>query len=472
MSRRPPSSRSSTDTSSSGGNTAKYADAPSANWETFSAHDKLEHALTLIQGSAMATAKKQETKAILESVMSTLQDTSPNDPGRQDAPVTVTKADLRDLLAEATQKAAADQAALIKEHHDNLTEQIKYNIRPSFANMASSNTSAPVRLGSHTISAPRQDRAFNITIKLGPHDNELKKSNNPEDHLRRAFQQVYPTTTRPKITSSQRHASGDFRVCFADVQSARAALARQKEWLPILGTGVTCAIPLSHNAVVFHGVPIDFLDNTDHFADEISFRMRNAGVPGDCIKVEPLSTAAWRENQRRTSALVILSNDRAASRLASERRLSFSGAAAEIVPWSPAERLTQCFKCARFGHRAQDCKNQEACFRCAGDHRSPACLDTCHARSDVCHHSHKCVNCNNAHPAWHAECPSRVAAVQELRSRRVQGRPLPTQRRAFADALQRQAPLAARPLPNSPPLRERRLSAPEILLQPPHSSNE
>jgi hypothetical protein len=45
----------------------------------------------------------------------------------------------------------------------------------------------------------------------------------------------------------------------------------------------------------------------------------------------------------------------------------------------------RCFNCSRYNHRHNECKNEEACTKCAGDHR----LKDCAAEPN----SFKCVNC-------------------------------------------------------------------------------
>jgi flagellar motor switch/type III secretory pathway protein FliN len=69
-------------------------------------------------------------------------------------------------------------------------------------------------------------------------------------------------------------------------------------------------------------------------------------------------------------------------------------------------RILRCFKCAEYGHKIDDCKNQEKCFKCTGNHRSKDCESS----------FYKCVNCEKAkntfnlsdikidHPVWSSEC--------------------------------------------------------------------
>ncbi|PZO93253.1 MAG: hypothetical protein DI617_08970 [Streptococcus pyogenes] len=68
-------------------------------------------------------------------------------------------------------------------------------------------------------------------------------------------------------------------------------------------------------------------------------------------------------------------------------------------------KVTQCFKCLKFGHFARVCKNEMACANCGGRHQQKEC------KEEVC-----CRNCgdfnlkakkqiNTKHKATARECP-------------------------------------------------------------------
>lgn len=76
--------------------------------------------------------------------------------------------------------------------------------------------------------------------------------------------------------------------------------------------------------------------------------------------------------------------------------------------------IMQCFKCYRFGHQANVCKNGTTCSKCSEEHSSSVCQST----------EFKCINCsiskvklnmnlNASHTAYDRECPCYVRLVEQ-----------------------------------------------------------
>jgi len=65
-------------------------------------------------------------------------------------------------------------------------------------------------------------------------------------------------------------------------------------------------------------------------------------------------------------------------------------------------RLTQCFKCQRYGHTSLTCKSQQKCGYCGGGHITEQCADKTQA-------THKrCAACDGGeHMSWSQACPAR-----------------------------------------------------------------
>lgn len=69
--------------------------------------------------------------------------------------------------------------------------------------------------------------------------------------------------------------------------------------------------------------------------------------------------------------------------------------------------IIQCFKCYGYNHKSTECKNQETCFKCHGNHKSFEC------QKEVINKCINCVRMNNRlnlgldenHSTIYRECP-------------------------------------------------------------------
>lgn len=66
-------------------------------------------------------------------------------------------------------------------------------------------------------------------------------------------------------------------------------------------------------------------------------------------------------------------------------------------------RITQCFKCQKYGHISTICSNKEKCGHCGSDHTTEKCAGVSPAPRK------RCAACQGGeHTSWSAECPARV----------------------------------------------------------------
>lgn len=77
----------------------------------------------------------------------------------------------------------------------------------------------------------------------------------------------------------------------------------------------------------------------------------------------------------------------------------------------------QCYKCQRFGHKAQGCNIQPKCVKCAGSHHTKECTKDPNTPAT-------CTNCNGSHPANFRQCPRFLAYTRS--STTVQTAPPPS----------------------------------------------
>lgn len=80
--------------------------------------------------------------------------------------------------------------------------------------------------------------------------------------------------------------------------------------------------------------------------------------------------------------------------------------------------VKRCFKCWGYYHIAKNCKREETCHKCAGNHKVSDCKAS----------TMKCVNCmykiktynvkiNDEHDALSRKCPTFIRALEEEKKR-------------------------------------------------------
>jgi hypothetical protein len=87
----------------------------------------------------------------------------------------------------------------------------------------------------------------------------------------------------------------------------------------------------------------------------------------------------------------------------------------EVRPHDSKCRVTQCFKCQRFGHTTRACSSPPRCGHCAGDHDTrDHGTGECPNESQV-----KCANCGQRHKAWDRTCRLYKEKLEQARTHRL-----------------------------------------------------
>ena len=77
-------------------------------------------------------------------------------------------------------------------------------------------------------------------------------------------------------------------------------------------------------------------------------------------------------------------------------------------------RITQCFKCQKYGHISSICPNAEKCGHCGSDHTTEKCAGVSPALRK------RCAACQGGeHTSWSAECPARVKETLRAKAARA-----------------------------------------------------
>lgn len=82
-----------------------------------------------------------------------------------------------------------------------------------------------------------------------------------------------------------------------------------------------------------------------------------------------------------------------------------------VSEWIFKDRPNQCFKCQKFGHSSNTCRNQNpVCLRCSESHDHKDCL------VDKIKGPFKCANCNGPHAAVDKSCPKIIEHMKRRTS--------------------------------------------------------
>ena len=155
-----------------------------------------------------------------------------------------------------------------------------------------------------------------------------------------------------------------------------------------------------------HGVPTS-LESLDVLKDEI--RTFNNGLQ---IVGQPywLSHESRRREKMAGSVCVAFASQKDADQ-ATRNRLYLLGLSLRAEKQHSIPASTQCYKCQRFGHTEDKCRNLPACKICSEMHPTAQHrCNTCNAKGKTCIHTvRKCANCKEAHTADDKDCETYLA---------------------------------------------------------------
>ena len=109
-------------------------------------------------------------------------------------------------------------------------------------------------------------------------------------------------------------------------------------------------------------------------------------------------TMRWLEQPRpsgqHASVVIKVATKEEAEKLLRSDSVTLGGGGIMVSPFEERRTPVACFRCRRFGHRARDCLQPEACDMC-GQEGHLQC-----ETANLC-----CVNCYSPHRASYRECP-------------------------------------------------------------------
>ena len=146
--------------------------------------------------------------------------------------------------------------------------------------------------------------------------------------------------------------------------------------------------------IITHGVPtnaINFTNDKQSIIAEMQEANQSQNI--SIIDVIPFRRKS-RDNHKAThqSIIIFTSDSQAVNRCILGEGIYIDSTRYPVERYTPQLRIIQCFKCYKYGHRADQCKH--TCGKCASNHDINECINE----------TIKCSNCEGDHHAWRYEC--------------------------------------------------------------------
>jgi hypothetical protein len=176
----------------------------------------------------------------------------------------------------------------------------------------------------------------------------------------------------------------------------QAKLLEQVDWSKAFN-GLTLQKP--KYGIVIHGVPKSKV-NLSMTTTVPQLQEENKSIP--ITGILPLRRKPREETTHQS--IVIFTEDIDAANYCIRRGFYIDYQYFTAERYCPQLQITQCFKCSNYGHRATQCKREQKCGKCAGNHNTNECTNT----------EIKCTQCGGKHEVWHHACPARIAESRRL----------------------------------------------------------
>lgn len=211
------------------------------------------------------------------------------------------------------------------------------------------------------------------------------------------------------ILTTRRLPSGDIAVICED--------NRAKEALEETGQGVQGAAALAEirrrtYIVLAHGISIKRLDLTKTKEATHELYQLNKTIQGK-VDILGLKWAQKNIGSRTRATLQIKVASSTQANLLIDRGLVVDCQIHYCEPFVGECRVTQCYKCYKYGHIAAMCKSLERCGYCSKTgHKTADCM---HKGQPEKHQCSACEKTGARHVSWSSECPTRRANVERAR---------------------------------------------------------
>ena len=209
-----------------------------------------------------------------------------------------------------------------------------------------------------------------------------------------------------KAVGIKRLPSGDL-IVQTPHEEAKKVLQDNQKWLVDLGK--SGAILRDRFPVFVHSVRVDNIDQDEDKARQ-HIQSENRTLYPDLRIVRmawPKSTAI---KQKKYSSLILEVDTPEQANKLIQNGLCEGGEIKRCELFESGCKLTQCYKCQRYGHVARACRGVVRCTYCAKGHTVKDCpLKEAQDIKDK-----KCANCKGQHEAWARNCPVRIQETERV----------------------------------------------------------
>jgi hypothetical protein len=247
--------------------------------------------------------------------------------------------------------------------------------------------------------ADRKDRNFKLSLRT-------KDNHTPDEMMKLLKAKVNPTEINVGITSLKSLRDGRLII---EVGSKKEIETLGEKIREKCGKELEISIQKLRNPrLVLLNIPTDItLENAKG-----TLVQQNSGLLLEEGTIEPKFSYTTKRGTRN----LVIEVDSGIRRKLLQTKVKLGWAICRVDDYVIAKR---CFRCSRFNHTHKECKGEQTCPLCAGNHKLKECAAT--------NLEHKCINClvykkhhptqeiDTAHSSLDKKCPSLIAVLEKYK---------------------------------------------------------
>jgi hypothetical protein len=256
----------------------------------------------------------------------------------------------------------------------------------------------------------KQQQECELVLTTNPNEKQTKEeleNLHPKaivEQLRNVINTSKTTGEKPKLLGIHKLNTG-LRLFFNTAEEAKTA--HNVNW-SLAYSGLEVHRP--KYGIVVHSVRREELDIEDQ---QTTIKQLEEANNLTIIEVKPLR-GNWPKITPHHSIIIFTENIEAANECLKRDTIFINYQTHPVERYLPQMRITQCFKCYGYGHRAKEYRKQRKYGKCMSEEHE---TNMCEEQKQCC------TQCKGEHPAWSFKCPSRKAESERLADIKRQGSP-------------------------------------------------